>query len=249
MNPFTRAAQATSDVPRLDSVTDMILAGGPVMIPLGICSIAALAYVVERWIRLRDAELGTREGGKAILNAFATGGAPGALERCQREATPFARVFAAGMRKALEAPREVERTIEEAGAREAKRLSSRLRPLVVIGMIAPLLGLLGTILGMIQCFYVVAIKNAMGRPELLASGISQALITTAAGLFIAIPAQAAYFWFKSRIERFARNIEDTYAKLEPELARAKLEPQLSRAKLEPELALAKLESQLARVQP
>jgi biopolymer transport protein ExbB len=227
MIPFLAATQAPSDVPRLDSVTDMILAGGPVMIPLSICSIAALAYVVERWIRLRDTELGTREDGKTYLNAFATGGAAGALERCQRETTPFARVFAAGMRKALEAPAEVERTIEEAGAREAKRLGARLRPLVVIGMIAPLLGLLGTILGMIQCFYVVAIKNAMGRPELLASGISQALITTAAGLFIAIPAQAAYYWFRSRIERFARRIEDTYSELEPALSRARLAPGLA----------------------
>jgi len=80
--------------------------------------------------------------------------------------------------------------------------------------IAPLLGLLGTVWGMILAFSNIALQDAIGKPEHLASGISQALITTAAGLVVAIPTQAVYYYFRSRIDRFARLAEDVQAELE-----------------------------------
>ena len=103
--------------------------------------------------------------------------------------------------------------MEDAGAREVRRLSSPLRPLVVVGMLAPLLGLLGTVWGMIEAFSSIALDGGLGKPELLASGISQALVTTAAGLAVAIPTQAAAFWFKSRIDRFVQRTEDLYGEM------------------------------------
>ena len=80
-------------------------------------------------------------------------------------------------------------------------------------MLAPLLGLLGTVCGMIEAFSQIATADGLGKPEQLAGGISQALITTAAGLCVAIPTQAAYFWLKGRIDRFVRRSEDLYLDL------------------------------------
>ncbi|MFT5057317.1 MAG: biopolymer transport protein ExbB, partial [Planctomycetota bacterium] len=83
----------------------------------------------------------------------------------------------------------------------------------VVAMIAPLLGLLGTVWGMIGAFTNIALQDGLGNPEMLAGGISQALITTAAGLAVAIPTQAAYYYFRSRVDRFARLAEDTHQDL------------------------------------
>jgi biopolymer transport protein ExbB len=86
-------------------------------------------------------------------------------------------------------------------------------------MIAPLLGLLGTVYGIIQAFSEVAFRQGQGKPEQLAAGLSQALVTTAAGLTIAVPAQAAYFWLKSKVDRFVRRAEDSYDELDAALER------------------------------
>jgi biopolymer transport protein ExbB len=91
-------------------------------------------------------------------------------------------------------------------------------------MLAPLLGFLGTVYGMIVAFSTVASNASLGRPELLASGISQALVTTAAGLTIAVPAQILYYWLKSRVERFARDIEALYARSAETLRRGAIAP-------------------------
>ena len=97
--------------------------------------------------------------------------------------------------------------------REVKRLMAPLQPLVAVAMIAPLLGLLGTVWGMIEAFSTIALADGLGNPEQLASGISQALVTTAAGLAIAIPTQALYYYFKGRVDRFARRTEDAYGRI------------------------------------
>ena len=198
----------------LESVLDMVLNGGPLMIPIGLCSILSLAYVVERSIRLRSGELGSPKLGRRILDTLSSDGPAEALAVCETRPRPLGRILGAGLRRAHRSLPEVEKAVEDAGLRETKRLNANLRPLVVIGIIAPLLGLLGTVWGMIEAFSSIALKDGLGEPELLASGISQALITTAAGLCVAIPTQAAYYWFKGRIDRFVRRTEDLYLELE-----------------------------------
>ena len=102
-------------------------------------------------------------------------------------------------------------------ATELRRLAHNLRPLLIVFLIAPLLGLLGTVWGMIEAFGEIATQSGMGKPELLASGIYQALTTTAAGLAVAIPAIVAYHLFKGRIETFARRVEDAQREVESAL--------------------------------
>ena len=203
---------------RLDSVFDMVMNGGPLMVPIALCSIVALAYTVERSVRLRSGELGTKKLGKDILEAVERDGPGVALEVCRKRKKPLARILGAGLSRFGSPVMEIEKAVEDAGEREVRRLSANLRPLVVIGMIAPLLGLLGTVWGMIGAFSSIAFQGGLGKPELLASGISQALITTAAGLAIAIPAQAAYYYFRGRIDRFVRRTEDLYMELDEKLA-------------------------------
>jgi len=204
------AAAAVPVSPQFDSLFDMILHGGPVMVPLGVCSVIAFAYALERSMRLNRIRLGTAGLAGRVAEAVRLGGTEGGLEICRERPTPLTRVLAEGLRSAARPLLEREKAVEDAGLREVKRLSANLRPLVVVGMIAPLMGLFGTVWGMIDAFSNIATQGGPGKPDILAAGISQALITTAAGLAIAIPTQAVYFWLKSRIDRFVRVAEDGY---------------------------------------
>lgn len=196
---------------QLDSVFDMVLAGGPVMVPLALCSVVALAYAIERMLKLRASALGTTALERELLPALAGGGVTRGLDVLERHATPAARVLRAGLSRWSAPYVEREKEVEEAGLREVRSLSANLKPLVYIAMLAPLLGFLGTVYGMIVAFSTVAQSEGLGRPELLAAGISQALVTTAAGLTIAVPAQVLYYWLRSRVERFSRAVEQLYA--------------------------------------
>ncbi|MFG0317000.1 MAG: MotA/TolQ/ExbB proton channel family protein [Planctomycetota bacterium JB042] len=197
----------------MQSLRDMVLNGGPLMIPLALCSVVALAYIIERSIRLRGGRLGSKRFGRTLLDAV-TGDGPGAgLRLCDEHDSPQARILGAGLKRNGAPVLEVEKAVEDAGAREVRRLSANLKPLVVVAMISPLLGLLGTVWGMIEAFSTIALKDGLGKPEQLASGISQALVTTAAGLAIAIPTQAAYYYFKGKIDRFVHATEDLYLRI------------------------------------
>jgi len=189
---------------QVQSVWDFIVRGGPMMIPIGLCSLLALAVIVERLITLRRS--------KVIPSDFLSGlqpvmenngdGYQGALEYCERSGSPIANVFAAGIRSLGASVEVVEKHIEQAGEREVFKLRKYLRMLAVIASIAPLLGLLGTIFGMIDAFQTVAASGeALGRTESLAKGIYQAMITTAAGLMVAIPVLIGFHWLAGKIDR------------------------------------------------
>jgi len=197
----------------LQSLTEMLLAGGPLMLPIALCSVVALAYTVERALRLRRGPLGLSELGGELVEVVRAGGAERGLELCAAKPSPLARVMHTALASWNAPVLEREKAVEDAGSREVRRLSAGLRPLVVVAALAPLLGLLGTVWGMILAFSTIAQQSGLGRPELLADGIRQALVTTAAGLAIAIPTHAAYFWLKGRIERFTRAAEDLYLQL------------------------------------
>lgn len=211
-------AAQVPQVNQLDSLYDIVLAGGPVMIPLGLCSIVALAYIVERAVRLRRSALGLGSFETELLVAIGDGGVTRGVELCAQRATPIARVMHTALLRWNAPFLEREKVVEEAGLREVRRMSANLKPLVVVAMLAPLLGFLGTVFGMIIAFITVALHGGLGNPQMLANGIAQALVTTAAGLTIAIPAQAAYYWLRARVDGFARRTEDLYARVGERLA-------------------------------
>lgn len=209
----TAAAEPLDPGVDLDSLYEMIVSGGPVMIPIGLCSVIALAYAVERWIRLRPGRLGTGGFGERLVSAVKEDGPVRGLDLCDESPTPLGRVLGAGLRRWHTPHHEMEKAVEDAGSREARALVAKLRPLVVVAAIAPLLGLLGTVWGMIEAFANIALQDGLGKPELLAGGIAQALITTATGLAIAIPTHAAYHYLRSRVDGFVQRAEDLYERL------------------------------------
>ena len=195
---------------QVQSVWDFVVKGGPMMIPIVICSLAALTVIVERLISLRGRRVippGFLPGLKNILDND-EGDPKQALDYCRRDGSPVAEVLAAGIKRLGEPVELLERHIQEAGEREVFKLRKYLRILVVVAAVAPLMGLLGTIFGMINAFQTVAASaEALGKTELLAKGIYEAMITTAAGLMVTIPVLIAYHWFSSRIEQLVGEID------------------------------------------
>ena len=202
---------AVSDAVKVQSIWDFVVKGGPVMVPIGVCSLVALTVVIERLVSLRRGRIIPRDFQPTLtglLGDRGEGGRQKSLEYCQKHGTPIAAIFAAGIKKLGEPVELVERHIQETGQREVLKLRKYLRTLSVIAAISPLLGLLGTILGMIIAFETVAASaEALGRTELLAKGIYQAMITTAGGLIVAIPVVIAYHWFSARVEQLVAEID------------------------------------------
>jgi len=204
----------------MESVFDLLKSGGPLMIPIALCSIIAVAFATERWVRLRSGYLGSTTFARSVVAAVQDEGVDSALALCERKKSPLARILAAGLRRASQPFMEREKAVEDIASIEVKRLGQNLRPLLLVWLIAPLLGLLGTVWGMIEAFSNIALQEGLGRPELLAAGIYQALTTTAAGLAVAIPAVVAHHVFKGKIERFARRTEEIYRELDESVIKA-----------------------------
>ncbi|MCH5377474.1 MAG: MotA/TolQ/ExbB proton channel family protein [Planctomycetes bacterium] len=183
--------------------------GGPLMIPIGICSFILLVFVFERSISLRQGRVVPRPFVKRFLLQLREGelDREAAMELCERNRSPVAEIFGAAVRKWGRPSVEVEQAIIDAGERVTNDLRRYLRVLNGVSTISPLLGLLGTVLGMIRAFNAIATADAMGNPEMLAGGISQALITTAAGLSVAIPALIAYLYFAGRVDQLIMTLD------------------------------------------
>ena len=183
--------------------------GGPLMIPIAICSLILMAVVFERIISLRRGRVIPKPFVTRFMRQVREGelDRDRALELCTENGSPVADVLAGAVRKWGRPAVEVEQAVIDAGERTTNGLRRYLRVFNGVATVSPLLGLLGTVVGMIRAFNAIATADAMGRPELLASGISQALLTTAAGLTVAIPALILYMYFVSRVDRLIIDID------------------------------------------
>lgn len=208
---ITNAAAQDAAMP---SLWELTVSGGPLMVPLALCSVVALAYALERALRTRASVLGNEAFARSVLAAMQGGGPTQAALLCDAASTPLARVLKTALDHASAPRAEREKRVEDAATLEVKRLQSQLRPLHLVYLVAPLLGLLGTVWGMIGSFATIALRDGLGKPGMLAEGVYQALVTTAAGLAIAIPTVVVVTWLKGRIERFARRTEAVYAELD-----------------------------------
>jgi biopolymer transport protein ExbB len=191
------------------SLFEMLLAGGPTMFPIALASFLMVLIVFERTISLRRRRVVPRLFVDRFLlqlreNALDRSEA---LERCEENSSHVARVFTAAVRKWGKSAVEVEQAVIDEGERVANELRRYLRVLNGVSTVSPLLGLLGTVGGMIQAFNVIATSPAMGRAEMLAGGISVALITTASGLLVAIPALVFYLFFVGRVDGLIMDID------------------------------------------
>jgi len=196
----------------LGFVRDEFQKGGAFMWPLLIASVLGLAVILERMWTLSRARVNTTKLMSQVIGALKQDGLQGGIEVCQRTRGPIAAIIHAGLMRASKGPEAVEKAIESAGTIEMSFLQRGLIILASIANVAPLLGFLGTVSGMIHAFEAIAAAEQVSA-KLVANGISEALITTAAGLMIAIPVQLANNFFISRIDRFVLEMEEASIEL------------------------------------
>jgi biopolymer transport protein ExbB len=191
------------------NLLDILRDGGLMMAPLFACSFVMSVFLFERAISLRRGRVIPRPFVKRFLHQVREGKVDRdqALELCQENGSPIAEVFAAAVRKWGRPSVELEQTVIDAGERASSGLRRYIRVFNGISTISPLMGLTGTVFGMIRLFNAISTADAMGRTELLAGGISEAMLTTAAGLLIAIPALCIYLFFLGRVERLLSDID------------------------------------------
>lgn len=181
--------------------------GGPTMYGILAFSVVALAVIIERWWVLQKAKINVNEFLAKIRKALIVNRSiRDAVKICEQYQGPVASIMKAGLLKYGQPKEDVEKTIENAALFEMGRLERRLVVLSTTANVAPLLGFFGTVTGMIKSFDALA-KAGLSNPGLVAIGIKEALVTTAAGLLVAIPVQLAYNFFMSKVNKFVRDIE------------------------------------------
>ncbi len=197
--------------------------GGPIMYPILACSIIGLAIFLERLAFLRREHLLPARFVRNVTRAWQRGEIEVAWRLCEQYDVPLARILRSGLLKAKEGTQEMERAIEATGSHEAAVMGANLRFLGAISNIAPMLGFLGTVTGLISAFNVIALHGT-GDPKLLADGVSEALITTEFGLFVGIPALGAYHYLRGKVERLVHEMEGITLDLLSTVALAKPQP-------------------------
>jgi biopolymer transport protein ExbB len=192
------------------SMFAILKSGGLMMIPLFACSFLTLVFVFERAISLRSGRVIPKPFVKRFLHQVHEGklDRDSALALCDESSSPMVDVFAAMVRKWGRPSVEIEQAIIDAEDRIAPGLRRYLRVFSGVATISPLLGLIGTVLGMIRLFDAISGADAMARTEMLAAGISEALFTTAGGLLIAIPALCFHLYFQGRVERLVIAVDE-----------------------------------------
>lgn len=183
-----------------DTLVSLYLKGGVVMHFITLCSILALGVFLERLANLRKGKIISAQFLEEIRRHWYRREVSEAIAVCKSHDIALARILRAGLLRFTQGPKEIERAIQDAGRREATLLRKNLGLLAFLANMAPMLGLFGTVLGMIKSFDAIAIYGQQGNVGFVASGIAEALITTAWGLMVGIPALGLYYYFRRKIE-------------------------------------------------
>ncbi len=189
---------------------ELILAGGPVMYFILLCSLFALAIFIEKMIYFSSINTNVQRLKNRIFSSIKDNKFKEAVTLCDNNQAPIAKILKAGITKNGSSREEIKEAMEDASLFEAPKLEKRLSALATIAHIAPLLGLLGTVMGMTRSFHTIQIRSTSLNPVSpgdLAGGIWEALLTTVAGLIVAIPTYVAYNYCVSRVNRIILEIE------------------------------------------
>lgn len=191
---------------------EIVQSGGWLMVPILLCSILAAAISVERLWSLQQSRVAPKDLLAEVWGSVKKNEGDSQKMRDLRTASPMGQVFAAGMSNAKRGREIMKEAMEEASSKVSHDLERYLTGLGIIASISPLLGLLGTVVGMIKVFSVMLLEGS-GNANVLAGGISQALITTAAGLSVAIPALIFHRFFLRRVDELVVHMEQEASKL------------------------------------
>ena len=178
------------------------ITGMAIILLLVVLSIAGLALAVDHWMTIQERKLMPENLAPAVSKQIAAGNLAGAIQACDQHPSVLAFVLKAGLSEVDGGWAEVEKGMEDAAAEQSAKLLRKVEYLSVLGNIAPMVGLLGTVIGMIFAFQEVANTQGAARASELASGIYQALVTTVGGLLVAIPSLGAHAVFRNRIDQY-----------------------------------------------
>jgi biopolymer transport protein ExbB len=212
-------ATPVADVPELSGMTwsQIMDAGGALIYLLGAMSVAGLALVIFFVLVLRREQILPASLIAELRSLLRKGDYPGAEQACLNRPCALSSIILAAVRHKLRVGSTevalLRESMEGEGGRQATLLQNQTQYLLDIAIIAPMVGLLGTVLGMLRAFNSVALDVARARPLELAEGVAQALVTTIAGLIVAIPAMVAYAYFRGRTARLVTELESTAADL------------------------------------
>ncbi len=185
----------------------MIQKGGIVMYPILFCSVLTFAIFLEKMWSLRRSNVIPENFLKEVEEFLRVGKHNEALALCSASNSSIARIIYAGLKRIGKNVEQIKEAVSDQGRQEAILMERYLTTLGTIAGVSPLLGLLGTVTGMIKTFNVLALSKKLGDPGMLSAGISEALITTAAGLIVAIPSFILYKYFSSRVDRLVVKME------------------------------------------
>ena len=204
------AAEAGADAGETkETMWSLIKKGGPIMIPLGLASIIALALGLERFISLRREKILPDGFLKGLGQAWDSDPSGRTAEQfCDQSPGAAGHVFKAGIQWRDSGHEAVAKAVEDSAIREADKMKRSLRGLSIIAAVCPLLGLLGTVYGMIDAFQRTSSSGGAAKTADLATGIYEALVTTASGLTIAIPAMLLYQFLLSRVDGLIDHIDE-----------------------------------------
>jgi biopolymer transport protein ExbB len=186
---------------------EMYNRGGLIMHPILLCSLIGVYIIIERWLTLRDARPPRGTFQLKLRKMLESRNVQLAQEFCIQEKSPAGRIVSAGLEKIHHGPTRVRQAMEDQGREEITTLERKLGILASISGIAPMLGFLGTVTGLITAFQAVATASGQPSPVDLADGIWEALITTVFGLLVGIPIAAAYNYFVNAIHATAAHLE------------------------------------------
>jgi biopolymer transport protein ExbB len=186
---------------------DLMRDGGPVMWLILLCSVIAVFIFLEKIFYLHRVQINVGDLVRGLINVLKRNSIVEAISLCDDTPGPAAHVLRASILAYEEGEEDLRQAIDDAALGEIPRLEARMKILATIGYITPLLGLLGTVLGMIDVFHTITELGAMVNANDLARGIGKALFTTAGGLCVAIPCFMAYNYLVSRIESITLDME------------------------------------------
>ncbi|GAB2941658.1 MotA/TolQ/ExbB proton channel family protein [Hymenobacter coalescens] len=202
------AAAAAAAQPSSISVIDLILKGGWIMIPIFALSLISVYIMVERYITIRKAAALPDGFMNQIRNLMVKGDLQGAKMLSAQTASPLARMIEKGIRRIGQPLKDIETSVENVGKVEIARLEKNISILGIIAGIAPMLGFVGTIVGVINIFYAIASTGDFGIAQ-ISGGLYTKMVTSAAGLIVGMIAHIGYHWLSIMVERLVFRMENS----------------------------------------
>ncbi len=200
---------APTPAPEETSFFDLLVKGGWTMIPIGLLSVLAVYVFVERMMALKRADSNPERLMRQVRDYVQSGDLSGAIGYCRAQDTPASRIIQSGLERVGRPIVEIREAVQSAGRQEAYVLERHMDLLASAAALAPMLGFLGTVIGLIEAFQSIQYVEGSISPALLANGMWEAMITTAAGLAVGIPALFAYNFLFNRIRHTVNDLERT----------------------------------------